>query len=159
MNLFKIILLVLVLSFCSKTEKKSSNELDAIIKQNVVAIFIENQKLHSTLIQNSEQLPAVAEVSNRIAAAKVNNKNEVLLSYLSQMEEALKKANPSDKEAYFKSISEFSEVLAKLNSEYKIDEKYNKFFCPMVSKYWVSEGKKVNNPYSADMRECGELVK
>ena len=36
---------------------------------------------------------------------------------------------------------------------------YNKFYCPMVQKYWIAKGKEIQNAYAADMRECGELVK
>jgi hypothetical protein len=28
----------------------------------------------------------------------------------------------------------------------------------MVNKYWVSKGEKIENPYAAEMRDCGEIV-
>ena len=62
-------------------------------------------------------------------------------------------------EAFFESLSSFSETFTDILKVNNIQTEYNKFYCPMVSKYWVAKGDVIQNPYASDMRECGELVK
>ena len=155
-KLFSVFFLFLV--FCSKPPAKSPAviELDVTAKERFSLILEENQKFLSEII-TSEELPSIVKLLSRIEATKKVAKEPNVVSALDEMDALLRNANPEDKESYFQSVSKFSEVLAKVNATYQMNNRYNQFFCPMVSKYWVSEGQKINNPYAADMRNCGEL--
>jgi hypothetical protein len=153
-------LFFLFLVFCSKPPEKSPSvvELDAVVKEKFSLVLEENQKVLSEII-SSEELPSIVKLLARIEATKKVTQDTKVISSLDEMDALLRNANPEDKESYFQSLSKFSEILAKINKDYRINNQYNQFFCPMVSKYWVSEGQKINNPYASDMRNCGELVK
>ncbi len=150
----KYIIAILFIIFSCKTE------LDNNLKNSILKILAENQKVHELLISQTESLPEVNLLLASIKEAKsLAEKNERIKKDLEKMELLISNINLKDQEAFFESLSSFSETLTDILKVNNIQTEYNKFYCPMVSKYWVAKGDVIQNPYASDMRECGELVK
>ncbi|MBK8397036.1 MAG: DUF3347 domain-containing protein [Leptospiraceae bacterium] len=150
----KYIIAILFFIFSCKTE------LDNNLKNSILKILAENQKVHELLISQTESLPEVNLLLASIKEAKsLAEKNEGIKKDLEKMELLISNINLKDQEAFFESLSSFSETLTDILKVNNIQTEYNKFYCPMVSKYWVAKGDVIQNPYASDMRECGELVK
>lgn len=149
-----IIVVLLVFSFCKKTQTIVSKEE----MESIEIIFQENQKVLDFLLNNENQLPSISVLKDSIFTAKLLVKNSEVNSILEQLEASLKEYNEGEKEKSFLALSRFSEELDRLAVLLNLKD-YHKFFCPMVSKYWVAKGESIHNPYASEMRECGELVR
>lgn len=150
----RYILILLFLFFSCKTE------LDNNTKNSILKILSENQKVHEQLIQSETVIPDTNALLASIREAKsLTSQNKNLASELEKLEAILNAINPKDREAFFGSISSFSEGLTDILKVNHLQTDYNKFYCPMVSKYWIAKGKEIQNPYAPEMRECGEIVK
>ncbi|MCB1177696.1 MAG: DUF3347 domain-containing protein, partial [Leptospiraceae bacterium] len=79
-------------------------------------------------------------------------------SLLTEGISALEKVKSDEKNSVFSVLSQSSEKLSEVAKLAEIKE-YNKFYCPMVEKYWIAKGEKIENPYASDMRECGEMIR
>ena len=136
------------------------SQIDSSLKNSILKILYESQKVHEVLLSNADVIPETTSLLDSIKEAKsLSDKNKDIKSQLDKMESTLSKINSKDKEAFFESLSSFSETLTDILKANQIQTDYNKFYCPMVAKYWVAKGEEIQNPYAPDMRECGELVK
>jgi hypothetical protein len=134
--------------------------IDSSLKNAILKILSENQKVHEQLILKSDFIPDTAALLGSIKEAKsLSAKSKDLQTELEKLESILIGINTTDSELFFKSMSSFSERLTDILKANQIETEYNKFYCPMVEKYWVAKGEVVQNPYAPEMRECGELVK
>ncbi|MBE7412372.1 MAG: hypothetical protein L6Q54_12525 [Leptospiraceae bacterium] len=136
------------------------NKLDPGSINTLKSILEMNQSIHTVLFSDDKALPSVNGLLKTIGNSKNEVQNSEVKKSLEAMETSLKKIGDSPKrEDYFKEFSAFSEELAVTMKKFQIDSSYNRFFCPMVSKTWVSKGTQIKNPYASDMRDCGEIVK
>ena len=150
----KYLILLLFLFFSCKAE------LDTNAKNSILKILSENQKVHEQLIQSETEIPKTNALLASIQEAKSQTtQNKNLTSELEKLEAIVNAINPKDREAFFGSMSSFSEGLTDILKVNQLQTGYNKFYCPMVSKYWIAKGEQIQNPYAPEMRECGELVK
>ncbi len=150
----KYIVIILFFIFSCK------GSVDSGLKNSLLKILTENQKIHTVLLANTDSIPDTTPVLNAVKEAKsLSEKNEDIKKQLDKMESVLTNINSKDKEAFFESLSSFSETLTDILKANQIKTEYNKFYCPMVAKYWIAKGEEIQNPYAPDMRECGELVK
>jgi hypothetical protein len=148
-----IIFLILFLFSCK-------GSVDASLKNSLLKILSENQKVHEELIRKEDGIPDTKQLLASVREAKsLAGKQEEIAKQLDKIESILTKINSKDREAFFESLSSFSETLTDILKANQIQTEYNKFYCPMVAKYWVAKGEVVQNPYAPEMRECGELVK
>lgn len=148
-----IIVLVLFLFSCK-------SNIDSALKNSLLKILSENQKVHEVLLSKTDVIPDTKQLHAAVLEAKSQTgKNEEIKKQLDKIESILSNINSNDKEAFFESLSSFSEALTDILKANQIQTEYNKFYCPMVAKYWVAKGETVQNPYAPEMRECGELVK
>jgi hypothetical protein len=135
-------------------------KIDNELRDSILKILAENQKVHVLLLEKSEIIPDTKALLISIKEARLlASKNEDIQKQLDKMEFMLTNINSKDKEAFFESLSSFSEILTDILKANQIRTEYNKFYCPMVAKYWIAKGELVENPYAPEMRECGELVK
>ncbi|MEM7184365.1 MAG: hypothetical protein AAF518_25935 [Spirochaetota bacterium] len=165
----KLILFVMLLSLvnCQKSEqidKQNSKDAKIIevaptLKSKLVLVLEENQKIHELLMNESGGIPDVTSLRKRLSEAKIEVKQEELQLLLQKMQKNLEKIDTQDKKKFFTTYSDFSVSLANLNAMTNLNAGFHKFHCPMVAKYWVAKGKKIQNPYAPEMRECGELIK
>ncbi len=148
-----IIILLLFLVSCK-------GSIDSELKNSLLKILSENQKVHEVLLSKSDVIPDTQQLLASVKEAKSQaEKNEDIKKQLDKIESNLTNINSKDKEAFFESLSSFSETLTDILKANQIQTEYNKFYCPMVAKYWVAKGEVIQNPYAPEMRECGELVK
>ncbi|MBP7280299.1 MAG: DUF3347 domain-containing protein [Leptospiraceae bacterium] len=135
-------------------------EMDGNLKTAILKILTENQKVHELMLAKPDNIPEINMVLIAVKEAKsLALKNENIKKDLEKLELILTNVNSKDKDAFFESLSSFSEIVTDILKVNKIQTQYNKFYCPMVSKYWIAKGELVENPYAPEMRECGELVK
>jgi hypothetical protein len=148
MNKILLLLLWIFLIDCKGSPAQFSSEQ----KSHVNQILEANQLVHDQLLANQD-LPAVTPLLDAFrSASKSIQREEISNSIL-----LLEKIDTTNPDAYIETLSKVSENTASLAQMSQISG-YNKFYCPMVNKYWVSKGEKIENPYAAEMRDCGEIV-
>lgn len=134
--------------------------IDSSQKKSILKILSENQKIYEQLTAKSDFIPDTKALFKTIQEAEsINETNVNLKKELELLEMTLSKINTNDNEVFFESMSRFSEKLTDILKANEIQTEYHKFYCPMVSKYWIAKGEKIQNPYAPEMRDCGELVK
>lgn len=85
--------------------------------------------------------------------------NGGLKSSAEKMKNFLQDKDTKDIEKFFQAYSSFSENLADSLRLAGGTGVFNRFYCPMINKTWVSHGTKIQNPYAPEMRDCGDLVR
>ncbi|AXR59823.1 LIC13259/LIC11441 family protein [Leptospira mayottensis] len=150
-----LILLISILTFLSSCKKNlpiTESEKD-ILQQ----ILVENESIHSFLMKEEGKIPDTSKLISRIK--ELISLNGGLKSSAEKMKNFLEDKDTKDIEKFFQAYSSFSESLAdslKLAGGAGV---FNRFYCPMVNKTWVSHGTKIQNPYAPEMRDCGDLVR
>lgn len=149
MNKYNIILILLFSFFCNKLPDSVSNSIQDIL--------LENEKIQSELLQ--EKIPNLENLKLKLNSA-IESSKEIpeLNAKLKKLTTILNISNVP-KEEFYLVLSNFSENLSDILISNKINTDHHKFYCPMVSKYWIAKGVEVKNPYAPEMRDCGELVK
>jgi hypothetical protein len=152
-----ISLVVLLLSYsnCKDSEKltvsENSNRAFAVILQ-------ENDKVIEAIIKDSDKIPDLTTLISSIESGKSVVIEDGLKRALEEEGRILQDAKVMEKEAFYESISRFSEHLSTAMNTAGVNvEGYNRFYCPMVSKYWMAKGTDINNPFAPEMRDCGEI--
>ncbi|EKR66669.1 MULTISPECIES: DUF3347 domain-containing protein [Leptospira] len=151
-----LILLISILIFlfsCKKAPPVITESEKDILQQ----ILIENESIHSFLMKEEGKIPDTSKLISRIK--ELISLNGGLKSSAEKMENFLQNKDTKDIEKFFQAYSSFSENLAdslKLAGGAGV---FNRFYCPMVNKTWVSYGTKIQNPYAPEMRDCGDLVR
>ena len=144
LNLFLVFFLVLASSLMANDENLFSE------------ILTQNQKINEFMLKSKKEIPDVKALDSALDEyIKSGKKNK---SKVEELRGFIQKPS-SNFEEFKNNYSEFSRGLSKIMKQYKVSKNHNRFFCPMTKGHWVSEGKKVNNPYSPKMRNCGSLKK
>lgn len=152
---FLVFLYFLFIGFCGPVQPPALSTQE---KTSILAIFEENQKIQEILLASPSTIPNITDLLQSVQTARNTVTVAEYKPLLGQMVELLEKSNFKEMETAYSALSLFSEKLDTLAQMSKIED-YHKFFCPMVSKFWISKGKEIQNPYAADMRDCGELVR
>ncbi len=123
--------------------------------QLLTDVFEESQKLHEGLLLPTPKLEVVGiqMTVNALSASE----HPKIKDWKSQLTETIPK-NPNDLELSYDQLSKFAIILSEIKNEVKLPGAYQKFYCPMVERYWVAKDKEVRNPYSPEMRDCGEIL-
>ncbi|GBF51527.1 hypothetical protein LPTSP4_30650 [Leptospira ryugenii] len=121
----------------------------------VERLFLENEKVHELLLKDPTKahLTTIKQILNE--ASKSENSN---FKIWAEQSSQFFLENPKGEDDLYQKLSDFSLKLLELKKISQYQGKYNKFYCPMVDKYWVSQDTVVRNPYAEDMRDCGELL-
>jgi hypothetical protein len=138
---------------CAENDYRLEEAEDRAALQEIIA---ENQKIQDFLLQTEAGLPSLEGILKAVEKAE-QSKNPGVAALYGKMKAALQKVSHENKETDFQAYSLFSENLAILVKANSV-ESVNKFYCPMVKKTWVASGKAVKNPYSPEMRNCGDLI-
>jgi hypothetical protein len=133
-----------------------SKEFTEQDKQSLNQLLMENEKIHSFLMKTEGGLPSLQGVQEALDLLGKSENSEIS-SKAEKMKLNLREIKGIQKEEDFKQFSLFSENLSQLAKDLSIEE-INKFYCPMEDKYWVAKGRRIENPYSPEMRDCGSLV-
>ncbi|MDV6234218.1 DUF3347 domain-containing protein [Leptospira ellisii] len=142
----------LLLCACSKSALPISEpEKDALQR-----ILVENQSIHAFLIKEEDKIPNLDRLRSEIVS--LTSLNGGLKTQAETMGNSLPSKENKDVEKFFQAYSSFSETLADSVKLAGGNGVFNKFYCPMVKKTWVSQGTKIENPYAPEMRDCGDLV-
>ncbi|TGK28192.1 DUF3347 domain-containing protein [Leptospira gomenensis] len=142
----------LLLSACSKSSLPiSEREKDALQR-----ILVENQTIHAFLMKEENKIPNLEPLRSELAS--LTSLNGGLKSQAETMANSLPSRENKDLEKFFQAYSSFSETLADSVKLAGGNGVFNRFYCPMVKKTWVSQGIKIENPYAPEMRDCGDLV-
>ncbi|XDD50432.1 hypothetical protein AB3N59_01045 [Leptospira sp. WS92.C1] len=139
-------------SVCNKIQTPISESE----KNALQTILSENESIHSFLMKEEEKIPELTKLETAIQALIALNGG--LKIQAEKMQNSLKEKGSKDVEKFFLAYSAFSENLAESVKLAGGTGIFNKFYCPMVKKTWVSQGTKVQNPYAPEMRDCGDLV-
>ena len=118
-------------------------------------ILQENQKIHKSMIETKRVRPDLSKLDNSLSeyiAKGRKNKKEI-----KKLKILLKKSEVKNFSTFEKNFSIFSTELNQLMKKYRISKQYNRFYCPMLKIYWISKGKKTQNPYAPKMRGCGVI--
>ncbi len=119
-------------------------------------ILMENESIHKFLMKEEEKIPDTNQLIAHVV--ELVSLNGGLKSQAEKMQNSLKDKVTQDVEKIFQAYSSFSENLAESLKLAGGTGVFNRFYCPMVNKTWVSQGTKIRNPYAPEMRDCGDLV-
>ncbi len=144
------ILPILIFSFfCNKLPEPVISSIDNILAENEI--------IQSELL--NEKIPKLENLKLKVNLSLESSKEiPELNAKLKKLATTLNLSNVP-KEELFLILSNFSEQLSEVLISSNIKTEHHKFYCPMVSKYWIAKGIDVKNPYAPEMRDCGELVK
>ncbi|MBE8355714.1 DUF3347 domain-containing protein, partial [Leptospira interrogans serovar Pomona] len=120
-------------------------------------ILVENESIHSFLMKEEGKIPDTSKLISHINA--LISLNGGLKSSAEKMKNFLQDKDTKDIEKFFQAYSSFSENLADSLRLAGGTGVFNRFYCPMINKTWVSHGTKIQNPYAPEMRDCGDLVR
>ena len=145
LNLFLVFFLVLASSLIANDEELFSK------------ILKENQKITEFMLETrKETIPSIRALDESLTEYLVNAKENRL--EVKRLKELIQKPNKGDFEKFKKNYSAFSVRLFKTMKKYRVSRNYNQFFCSITNAYWISEGKKVKNPYYPRRRSHGVIV-
>ncbi|EMJ95239.1 PF11827 family protein [Leptospira kirschneri str. JB] len=145
--------ILIFFSSCKKPDPVVTKQEKDILQQ----ILMENESIHKFLMKEEEKIPDTSQLMARVA--ELISLNGGLKSPAEKMQNSLKDKETQDVEKFFQAYSSFSESLAESLKLAGGTGVFNRFYCPMVNKTWVSQGTKIQNPYAPEMRDCGDLVR
>ncbi|MCW7491330.1 hypothetical protein ND861_01545 [Leptospira sp. 2 VSF19] len=153
MNVFRISLIVLAVFALSCKEETVPFTL---AHQNVAAkLLSENQILLEEYLKENPK--PNWKIFSETLETMVASGHPKLKSWAEGLRPLLP-ASGSDLESSYEKISKIQEILIQIKTEVPNQSQYNRFYCPMVDKYWLMTGREVKNPYAPEMRDCGELL-
>jgi hypothetical protein len=155
-----LIFIFLITMFCKEEKVVVANITDPKIIDGYRKVLEKNQEVHDILMKSHSTLPDLKGLIDSLEEAKLNSNEFGLNRSLEEEIRILKDIEPTNQQKLFEGLSRFSEHLyvSMKTGGVSIDG-YNKFYCPMVTKYWISKGEEILNPYDESMRDCGELVR
>jgi|JI9StandDraft_1071089.scaffolds.fasta_scaffold25381_4 hypothetical protein len=110
-------------------------------------------QIHESLVKETAGKLETKKLVGLLNKGSDDKKDSAVYKAAVPFAEKLGKAdNQNDK---LNTYSQLVEALAATVSHHD-KSKANLFYCPMVKKKWIAKGEKIVNPYSKDMRECGE---
>ncbi|AXX14356.1 LIC13259/LIC11441 family protein [Leptospira borgpetersenii] len=151
--LILLISILALLSSCQKTPLVITESEKDVLQQ----ILVENESIHSFLMKEEGKIPDTSKLISHINA--LISLNGGLKSSAEKMKNFLQDKDTKDIEKFFQAYSSFSENLADSLRLAGGTGVFNRFYCPMINKTWVSHGTKIQNPYAPEMRDCGDLVR
>ncbi|ABJ74937.1 LIC13259/LIC11441 family protein [Leptospira borgpetersenii] len=151
--LILLISILALLSFCQKTPLVITESEKDVLQQ----ILVENESIHSFLMKEEGKIPDTSKLISHIKT--LISLNGGLKSSAEKMKNFLQDKDTKDIEKFFQAYSSFSENLADSLKLAGGTGVFNRFYCPMINKTWVSHGTKIQNPYAPEMRDCGDLVR
>lgn len=139
---------------CGEKERKASPETF----QAFQSILSENQKVFQSILEDSEKVPELQGLISSLETARSTVSEEGLKRAIEEETRILKDSMKLDKDAFFDGYSRFVEhMTVSMKTEGVTLPDYNRFYCPMVKKYWLAKGTEVENPFAPEMRDCGEI--
>ena len=112
-------------------------------------------QLHESLVKETEGKLETKKLVGLLNNGSDDKKDSEIFKTAVSIAEKLGKAeNQKDKLIVY---SQLVEALASTVGHHD-KSKANLFYCPMVKKKWIAKGEKIVNPYSKEMRECGERL-
>lgn len=153
MNVFRISLIVLAIFALSCKEEVVPFET---AHENLAAkLLSENQILLEEYLKDNPK-PNWKVFSESLDALGASG-HPKLKAWADSLRPLIPKTG-TDLETSYEKISKIQAILIQIKTEVPNQTKYNRFYCPMVDKFWLMTGREVKNPYAPEMRDCGELV-
>ncbi len=110
-------------------------------------------QLHESLVKETPGKLETKKLIQLLTKGSDDKKDSEIFKSAVPLAEKLGKAeNQKDK---LSSYSQLVDILATTVGHHD-KSNANLFYCPMVKKKWIAKGDKIVNPYSKEMRECGE---
>ena len=148
-----MLILVLIIS-CGVKEKQVSPET----VQAFQTILTENQKVFQAIIKDSYKTPDLQGLISSLEVAQNTVPEEGLKRALEEETRILLDSKKLEKEPFYEAYSRFVEHMSVSMKTAGLNiSEYNRFYCPMVKKYWMAKGTEVENPFAPEMRDCGEI--
>ena len=121
-------------------------------------VLQENDKVIESIIKDGEKVPDLSALLTVVENGKSVVVEAGLKRALEEESRILQDASKKGKEEFYEAYSRFAEHLSvsMTTGGVKLEE-YNRFYCPMESKYWLSKGTEILNPFAPEMRDCGEI--
>lgn len=121
-------------------------------------VLVENEKVVKLILEDSEKIPDTKSLIDSMVSAQSIVVEDGLKRALEEEIRILQDASKLDKEGFYGSFSRYTEHMtaSMKTGGIKLSE-YNRFYCPMVKKYWIAKGTEVENPFAPEMRDCGEV--
>jgi len=150
-NLYVLFLLLLMpLVSCSRAPQMEVSD-----QKHFRNIMDENHKIHKFLFENDTRLPGIKSLQDVLD--QVQSKDPVFQEKLDRISTMLASIDSRDRMKFIKSYSAISLVYGEIIKTYNIKQ-YTRFYCSMEDNNWISSGFKIENPYSPEMRDCGEII-
>ncbi len=149
--------MVLVLSFLIGCGSKEQVPTELSI-QAFTQVLQENDKVIESIIKDGESVPDLTALLNAVEKGKSIVIEDGLKRALEEESRILQDASKKGKDEFYEAYSRFAEHISVSMSTGGIQlAEYNRFYCPMVSKYWLARGTDIRNPFAPEMRDCGEI--
>lgn len=151
----RIVIFSLFLIFFGTTCKSEIPAFQAEEQTLISSLLKENQNLIEEMLKDKPNL--VWKDFSDTNLKLVNSKHPKLREWGQTIADLLPSSNASLDDS-MENISKIQEIISVIKVEVPGQSQYQKFYCPMVDKYWVMTGKEIRNPYAPEMRDCGELL-
>lgn len=153
LNLFLVILLSFLIGCGSKEPVPTQLTIQAFSQ-----VLQENDKVIESIIKDAESVPDLTALLDAVEKGKSVVIEDGLKRALEEESRILQDASKKGKDEFYEAYSRFAEHISVSMSTGGIQlEEYNRFYCPMVSKYWLARGTDIMNPFAPEMRDCGEI--
>jgi hypothetical protein len=121
-------------------------------------VLQENDKVIESIIKDGEKVPDLSALLTVVENGKSVVVEAGLKRALEEEGRILQDASKKGKDEFYEAYSRFAEHLSVSMTTGGVTlEDYNRFYCPMVSKYWLAKGTEILNPFAPEMRDCGEI--
>jgi len=148
----KLLIFLIFVSFCF-CGKEAKPLLPAEL-QNLGTLLQETQKVHESLLQ-SESIPDLTALLGTLAKLESSGHPDLQALFLTKSN--LESPSPN-LDAFYEKWADYSEKAKSVLPLASESGTYSVFYCPMVKKTWIAQGKAVQNPYAPEMRDCGERL-
>ncbi|MCU0824484.1 MAG: hypothetical protein MUF77_07555 [Leptospira sp.] len=141
--------------FFGNSCKKDIPEFSEKDQELVSAYLMENQKIMEEMLKDKPQIrwDQFRELNQKFVVSEHSK-----IAEWGQKISVLIPKESTNLEESFESISKIQEILSEIRVLVPGQSAFNKFYCPMVDKYWVMKGRQIQNPYAPEMRDCGEII-
>jgi len=152
----KYLSILIFILFLGSSCSEQNEPITAEDREVIAKIVEENDKIYQFLLQTDSGMPELTGILSEIQTLESSSSQRISKTAKS-LRIFLTSIHRNDRESDFQKYSEFSLALFPLVRGAEIPNTY-KFYCPMTKKYWIARTKTVRNPYSPDMRSCGDLI-
>jgi hypothetical protein len=155
-SIFRLFLAILFgfLFGCGSKEQTPTKATIGVFSQ----VLQENDKVIESIIKDAENVPDLMALMDAVEKGKLIVVEDGLKRALEEESRILQDASKKGKDEFYEAYSRFAEHISVSMSTGGVQlEDYNRFYCPMVSKYWLARGTDIMNPFAPEMRDCGEI--